>query len=106
MLWLQNMKQVLGSQIWLWWFPISHEMRGKGLFFPRVPEVTPAHIRAMTEGADSMTQRAGVSSSRSGSSRGFSAADFDADPQAYIDKAVKKYAGNTFILPDEANPDA
>ena len=81
-------------------------MRGKGLFFPRVPEVTPAHIRAMTEGADSMTQRAGVSSSRSGSSRGFSAADFDADPQAYIDKAVKKYAGNTFILPDEANPDA
>ena len=30
----------------------------------------------------------------------------DTDPQAYIDKAVKKYAGNTFVLPatDDGEP--
>ena len=29
--------------------------------------------------------------------------DFDMDPQSYIDKAVDKYAGNTFIL-NEKDP--
>ena len=32
--------------------------------------------------------------------RGEKPSDFDFDPQEYIDKAVKKYAGNTFILPN------
>lgn len=41
-----------------------------------------------------------------GASRGYSSADFDADPQEYIDKAVRKYAGNTFILANPEQPDA
>lgn len=93
MLWLQNMRQVLGSQLWMWPFPFSQEMRGKGLFFPRIPEVTSAHIRAMTESGD------GGGQSNRGSHRN-GANDFESDPQAYIDKAVKKYAGNTFVLPN------
>lgn len=40
MLWLQNMKQVMGNSLWMWAFPFSQEMRGKGLFFPRIPEVS------------------------------------------------------------------
>ena len=32
--------------------------------------------------------------------------DFDFAPQDYINKAVKKYAGNTFILPNPEDPDA
>lgn len=71
-------------------------MRGKGLFFPRIPEVTSAHIRTMTENGG------GGQSNRG---RG-TATDFDIDPQDYIDKAVKKYAGNTFVLPNQNDPDA
>ena len=28
MLWLQNLKQVLGNQLWMWPFPFAPEMRG------------------------------------------------------------------------------
>ncbi len=84
------MKQVLGSQLWMWPFPFSQENRGKGLYFPRIPEVTDSQIKALTE-TEEGTYRLG--------GRGRSGSDFGFDPQTYIDKAVKKYAGNTFVLP-------
>lgn len=74
----------------MWPFPFSQEMRGKGLYYPRIPEVTQSQIRAMTE-TEAGTYRPG--------GRGASNSDSGSDPQLYIDKAVKKYAGNTFILP-------
>ena len=40
MFWLQNMKQVLGSELYMWPFPFAQEMRGQGFHFPRIPEVT------------------------------------------------------------------
>lgn len=96
MFWLQNVKQVLGSQLWMWPFPFNQEMRGQGLYFPRVPEVTPSQIRALTE-TEAGTFRPG--------SRGYSGANGETDPNQYIEKAVKKYAGNTFVLPVAAGSD-
>ena len=49
MFWLQNMKQVLGSELWMWPFPFAQEMQGQGLYYPRIPEVTRAQVRAMSE---------------------------------------------------------
>ena len=49
---------------------IAMRRRGKGLFFPRIPEVTSAHIRTMTENGG------GGQSNRG---RG-TATDFDIDP--------------------------
>lgn len=48
MLWLQNMKQVMGSSLWMWPFPFAQEMRGKGLFFPRIPEVSPSQAKMLS----------------------------------------------------------
>lgn len=92
MLWLQNMKQVLGNQLWMWPFPFAQEMRGKGLFFPRIPDVSDSDVRAF----NAREGRVAAAETR----RGYSGTDFDSDPQEYIDKAVKKYAGNTFVLPN------
>jgi len=68
-------------------------MQGKGLFFPRIPDVSQSDIKSLQTD----------SSRRSGA---YNATDFHSSPQDYIDKAVKKYAGNTFILPNQDNPDA
>ena len=38
--------------------------------------------------------------------RGYSGTDFESDPQEYINKAVKKYAGHTFFLPSQEDGDA
>ena len=102
MLWLQNMKQVMGNSLWMWPFPFSQEMRGKGLFFPRIPEVSPSQARMLTTGDDHPAEQP----SHRGHSRGYSGTDFESDPQEYINKAVKKYAGNTFFLPNQDDPDA
>jgi hypothetical protein len=33
------MKQILGSKLWMWPFPFAPEMKGSGLFFPKIPDV-------------------------------------------------------------------
>ena len=40
MLWLPNLKQVLGPSLWMWPFPFAPELKGEGLSFPKLPEVT------------------------------------------------------------------
>ena len=97
MLWLQNMKQVLGPHFWLWGIPFSTEMKGQGLFYPRVPEVTESDIRNFKQTQGEMSSLRG---------EGGKPSDFDIDPQDYINKAVKKYAGNTFILPNTETEEA
>jgi hypothetical protein len=44
MLWLPNMRQVLGPRLWMWPLPVQIEMKGKGFYFPRIPEITSAEI--------------------------------------------------------------
>ena len=40
MLWPNNLTQVLGPYMALWWWPLySPDMKGKGLYFPKLPEV-------------------------------------------------------------------
>jgi hypothetical protein len=39
MLWFPNMKQVMGNNLALWLVPFAPEMKGQGLYFPRIPEV-------------------------------------------------------------------
>ena len=88
MLWLQNMKQILGNKLWMWPFPFAQEMKGNGMFFPRIPDVPES---------DAIT----LLKNRTGASAGPPESDFLTDPQSYIDKAVDKYAGNTFVLNDK-----
>ena len=88
MLWLQNMKQVLGNNLWMWPFPFAPEMKGQGLFFPRVPDVAESDLNTLMK-------------NRPGAAQGYAESDFDVDPQSYIDKAIDKYAGNTFVLNDK-----
>lgn len=40
MLWLPNIKQVMGPNLLLWLVPFAPEMRGEGLYFPKIPEVS------------------------------------------------------------------
>ena len=87
MLWLQNMKQILGSKLWMWPFPFAPEMKGNGLFFPKVPDVPEADAVQLQKSR--MTESARTVN------------DFDIDVQDYVDKAVNKYAGNTFVLNDK-----
>ena len=86
MLWFNNMKQVMGSKLWMWPFPFAPELKGQGLFFPTIPDVSESDMLMRSGGRQD--------------SQGFVESDFDIDPQSYIDKAVDKYAGNTFVLND------
>ena len=60
------------------------------MYYPRVPEVTDSDIRVFKQASGELSSVRGTDKP----------CDFDVDPQDYINKAVKKYAGNTFILPN------
>lgn len=82
MLWLQNMKQVMGTSLWMWPFPFQQEMSGKGLYFPRIPEVTPGQARILAAQEDSQypAELASQRSSRSSRRSSYSGTDFETDP--------------------------
>lgn len=65
MLWLPNMKQVLGKSMWMWFLPFQTEMKGQGFYFPRIPEVSESDIKASNKDAPSGA---------------FTSNDFDCDP--------------------------
>ena len=71
----------------MWPFPFAPEMKGSGLFFPKIPDVPESE-------AAQFQKNKFTNSARTDN-------DFDIDPQDYIDKAVNKYAGNTFVLNDK-----
>ena len=87
MIWLTNFRQVLGSRMWLWWLPIPVEMKGQGFYFPKLPELTMADTNLMLK-------ESGKTHNTS-----FTMNEFEADPRDYVKKAMKKYAGRTFIVP-------
>ena len=91
MIWLTNMKQVLGSRIWMWLLPISEEMKGQGFYYPKIPEITMADMNIMLK-------ESGKTHNTS-----FSSNDFESDPKEYIKKALKKYSGSTFLIPSGSN---
>jgi hypothetical protein len=39
MMWLNNLKQVLGPSMYMWPFPFAPDIEGEGLFYPRIPNV-------------------------------------------------------------------
>ena len=40
-LWPNNIEQVLGPNVLLWWLPLYQpDMKGKGLFFPQLPRIS------------------------------------------------------------------
>ena len=87
MLWLPNMRQVLGKRMWQWLIPgVGEEMKGQGFFFPKIPEVTIADMNLVVKDTDK-NQMSSISPN-----------DFDCDPKEYIKKAVEKYGGNTFVI--------
>lgn len=86
MLWLPNMRQVLGKKMWQWLIPgIGEEMKGQGYFFPKIPEITMADMHLILKDTDKSHTPSAPN-------------DFDSDSKAYIKKAVQKYGGNTFVI--------
>jgi hypothetical protein len=86
MIWLSNMKQVLGSKLWMWPLPITEEMKGQGFYYPKIPEITMSDLNILLKDASKVHNTS------------FTANDFDHDPRDYIAKAVEKYSGNTFLI--------
>lgn len=64
--------------------PYAPEMKGEGLFFPRLPPVKAAE---------------------EDNERSFKRADFDSDPRKYIEKARSKHAGKTFLVVTPEHPE-
>jgi hypothetical protein len=85
MLWLPNMKQVLGPSLWMWPFPFAPDIKGEGLFFPRLPDVSSTDLKS--------------------NEQAYKKEDFEMDTDDYVKKALKKYGGRTFVLvtPEEPN---
>jgi palmitoyltransferase len=84
MLPLSNLTQVLGDVIWLWPLPIRHDLKGRGLYYPKIPDVTMSDMNLV-----------GKETSRA---QNFKDSEFDDDPHAYVLKSMKKYEDALFIV--------
>jgi len=40
------MKQVMGPSLWMWPFPFAPDIKGEGLFFPRLPDVSSTDLKS------------------------------------------------------------
>jgi hypothetical protein len=65
-------------------------MKGKGFYFPRIPEVKAADIGILQK--DGQTKKDQLFDVK---------AQFESDTSQYLQKAAKKYGGCTFLLPPE-----
>jgi len=72
MIWLPNLKQVLGPHMWMWFLPITVEMKGKGFYYPRIPEITMSDLNILLK---DVSRVHGTS---------FTINDFETDPREYI----------------------
>jgi len=86
MMWPANLRQVLGSRLWIWPFPITEEMKGQGFYYPKIPEITMSDLNILLKDASKVHNTS------------FTINDFEHDPRDYILKSVQKYEGNTFII--------
>eukprot|EP00347_Sterkiella_histriomuscorum_P021121 403335173 len=86
MIWLQNMKQVLGPKMWMWLLPISYEMEGNGFYFPKIPEISMQDLNLLLKDVSRVHNTS------------FVVNEFESDPRDYIQKAVDKYSGQKFII--------
>jgi len=86
MIWLANLKQVLGSKMWMWPLPITEEMKGQGFYYPKIPEITMSDLNILLKDASKVHNTS------------FTVNDFEHDPKDYIQKAIDKYSGNTFLI--------
>ena len=76
----------MGSKLWMWPLPITEEMKGQGFYFPKIPDITMSDLNILLKDAS----RAHNTS--------FTVNDFECDPKEYVEKAIKKYGGNTFVI--------
>ena len=86
MIWLPNFRQHLGSKMWMWLLPINEEMKGQGFFYPKIPEITMSDLNILLKDASKVHNTS------------FTVNDFEHDPRDYIEKALNKYSGNTFLI--------
>ena len=70
----------------MWLLPISVEMKGNGFFYPKIPEITMKDMNYLLKDASRVHNLS------------FTVNEFESDPSEYVQKAVKKYSGNKFIL--------
>lgn len=73
--------------MWMWLLPISEEMKGQGFYFPKIPEIAMSDLNTLMKDTSRMHNTS------------FNVNDFEHDPKVYIQKALKKYAGSTFVIP-------
>ena len=74
--------------MWQWFLPITHEMKGQGFYYPKLPEVTMSDVNLLLKDASKVH---GTS---------FTVNDFEFDPNEYVLKAVKKYGKTKFDVPE------
>ncbi len=85
MLPLPNMKQVLGPSMWMWPFPFAPHIKGEGIYFPRLPDVSSTNL--------------------SNSNKGYTREDFEMPTESYVEKAKQKYGGSTFVVKTDEHPE-
>ena len=86
MLWPSNLEQVFGPYVLLWPMPIRFFDKGKGLYYPKIPEITMGDMNILLKD----TSRA--------YNTNFTTDEFEVNPKDYIKKAVEKYEGHQFIV--------
>ena len=47
MTWLPNFRQHLGSRMWMWLLPYTEEMKGKGFYYPKIPELSMSDLNVL-----------------------------------------------------------
>jgi len=71
--------------MWMWPFPFAPEIKGEGLFFPRLPDVASSDLQE--------------------TDKGYTREDFELSTEEYVRKAKRKYGGETFIVKTADNPE-
>lgn len=78
----------------MWLLPIDEDMKGQGFYYPKIPEIAMSDLNILLKDASKIHNTS------------FTVNDFEHDPKDYIQKAIDKYTGNTFLIPGGPNEDA
>lgn len=56
-LWLWNFWDILGDSLWQWPLPIFHEMKGKGMYYPSIPDFDMKDLQLLNENKPNKTDQ-------------------------------------------------
>lgn len=86
-LWVNNFSDVMGTSYWLWPLPIKHEMDGRGLYYPHIPEFDMADLHSIAKNKN-VEQTFEINESRESVHR-------------YVSTAMHKYKHKKLVADDK-----